>query len=115
MAFTMDEKMALIAILKGLVETEEINDAQLAAFEELASSRGFHDFSEVFERTDRELSAGDGLENLLRKVKDTGAREKIMHAAVDMARSDGLIRDHETDILKTVAHEWKMPIRPFLK
>ncbi len=115
MAFTLDEKMALIAILKGLVESEEINDAQLAAFDRLATSRGFNDFSRVFEETDRELSSGeDGLKNLLRRVKDTGARERIMQAAVDMARADGMVGDEETKILRTVAHEWKMSMRPFL-
>lgn len=111
MAYTVDEKMALIAILKGLVESGDINEAELEAFEKVALSRGFHDYSHIFERVDREIASDEDLNQLLARVTSPDSRGKILKTALDLVRSDGMISGDESRFIKDIAHAWKVNLR----
>ena len=115
MAFNTEEKMALIGVLKILAETSgEITDAKIAAFDRVASSKGFSDFTSVFERVDREISTREELESLLDRVTSHASCQRILETAIDLVRSDGMISGEESRILRNLARAWKVDLKELL-
>jgi len=107
--FNREEKMALIAIMKFIVNSEGvIADSELEKFNEIAEQKGFEDFNEIFNEVDSEVNSIDDIIRLIKKVDNDTHKKDIIRYAVDIAQADGVINESEVEILNIMGKEWNI-------
>ena len=106
--FNKDEKKALIAILKYMVNSEGIiEENELVTFMKIAEEKGFEDFHSIFNEVDSTILSLDDLTEQIKKVTDVSHQKDIIALAIDMATANGIINPGEADILSLMSKEWE--------
>jgi uncharacterized tellurite resistance protein B-like protein len=114
--FTKDEKMALIAILKYIINTDGIiTEREIEDINAVARQRGFEDFNAVFNEVDSSIKSIADLKKLIQKITDKANRKKILQYALEISKADANVNPQEIEILKFMSKEWKINIRSLIK
>lgn len=114
--FNTQEKMALIAILKFIINADgAIMDDELDTFNTVAEEKGFEDFAAVFDEVDKTIHTLDDFKKLIDSVTNQAHRNDILKYAVEIALADISLKPHEAQILKLIGKEWKIDIAKIMK
>ncbi len=115
-SFSKDEKKALVAILKFIVNADgRISEGEIAKFNEIAEKKGFEDFTDIFEEVDREIQTMADLKKLISMEINETHKNDILKYALEISVADATINPKESRILKSIGKAWNVDIQSILK
>jgi len=108
-SFNKEEKMALISILKFMINSEgKITETELTRINELAEEKGFEDFHEIFDDVDKNVHAMNDIISLIKKVKNESHKKDILRYASELAITNGSINPQEGEVIQLLKKEWNL-------
>jgi uncharacterized tellurite resistance protein B-like protein len=114
-SFSRDEKKALVAILKFIVNADGlISEGEIAKFNEIAEKKGFEDFTNLFEEVDREIHTMADLKKMISLVINETHKNDILKYALEISVADATINPKESQILKSIGKAWNVDIQSIL-
>jgi uncharacterized tellurite resistance protein B-like protein len=114
-SFSKDEKKALVAILKFIVNADgRISEGEIAKFNEIAEKKGFEDFTDIFEEVDREIHTMADLKKLISMEINETHKNDILKYALEITVADATINPKESQILKSIGKAWNVDIQSIL-
>ncbi len=113
--FNRDEKKALVAILKFIVNADgRITEGEITKFNEIAEKKGFEDFTDIFTEVDKEIHTVDDLKKLISMDIQETHKNDIIKYALEISVADATINPEESQILKSIGKAWNIDIKSIL-
>lgn len=115
-AFNRNEKKALIAILKFIINADgKIEEAEIGKLNSIAEKKGFDDFTEIFAEVDSEIQNIEDLQKFIASniISETHKYD-ILKLAFEIS-AIGTIVPEEAEIIKLIGKEWNIDVPSVLK
>ncbi len=113
---THDEKIVLIGLCKYIISTDGIvTPSELENMNVIAEEMGFDDYHEIFNEVDTEITSMEILKEKINNLQTVKNRKKILKYAIQISRSDAIIKDDEMEILVYAADSWDLDINSIIK
>jgi len=113
--FNHDEKKALVAIIKFIIAADgKISDSEIEKSNEVAETKGFEDFTDIYREVDREVNTIDDIKDLIHKVREETHEYDILKIAMEMAMADADIALEEDHVISIMCKEWNIDINTLL-
>lgn len=111
-----DEKVVLIGICKYIVNSDGIvTQSELETINQIAEQIGFEDYHEIFDEADSTITSIEILHEKIDDLKTSSNKQQILKYAVQLSRSDAIIKSDEMDIIVYAADSWDFDIKSLMK
>jgi len=111
-----DEKVVLIGICKFIINTDGIvTQSELETMNQIADEIGLDDYQKAFDESDSTITSIEVLHQKIDALKKSGNKQKILKYAIQLSRSDALIKSDELDIIVYAADSWDIDIKVLMK
>jgi len=113
--FNKEEKMLLIAVLKFIAQADgKLEEGELETFHKVAEEKGFEDFREIFNEVDETVHSLNDLSHLVNSAEDSEHKKDIIRYAVEMSRSDRVMKYEDSEAIRYLARAWGLDIKDIL-
>lgn len=107
---THDERIALVALLELVVESDaNVSEGELDEIAAVADELGAEEYRALAAEVDRRFADEDALKTFLRTISRQEAREVIYGAALEAALPEA-VGVRESEALDWLAAEWKVSV-----
>ena len=111
-----DEKVVLIGICKYIINSDGIvTQAELETMNQIAEEIGFDDYQKTFDEADSIITSIESLQEKIDHLKKSSNKQKILKYAIQLSRSDAIIKNDEMDIIVYAADSWDFDIKSLIK
>lgn len=111
-----DEKVVLIGICKYIINSDGIvTQSELETMNQIAADIGFEDYQKTFDEADSIITSIEALHEKIDSLKKSSNKQKILKYAIQLGRSDAIIKNDEMDIMVYAADSWDIDLKSLLK
>jgi len=111
-----EEKILLLGICKYIINSDGIiTQGELETMNKIAEQMGFEDYQKTFDEADSLITSVEILQKMIDELKTSGNKQQILKYAIQLSRSDALIKHDEMDIIVYAADSWNFDVKSLMK